>query len=191
MNFLAHLYLSKHAEELMIGNFIADAVKGKNFEAFSPGVIQGIKMHREIDTYTDAHLITKQSAARLMPRYRKYAGVLVDVFYDHFLAANWEQYHHESLPNFADKVYQLMHLNLNSLPPKSQYLLPYMIKNNWLLNYGKIEGIQGTLSGMSNRTSFVSNMQFATEELELYYQEFDQEFKLFFDDARKHFAGLY
>ena len=191
MNFLAHLYLSKHAEELMIGNFIADAVKGKNFEAFSPGVIQGIKMHREIDTYTDAHLITKQSAARLMPRYRKYAGVLVDVFYDHFLAANWEQYHHESLPNFADKVYQLMHLNLNSLPPKSQYLLPYMIKNNWLLNYSKIEGIQRTLSGMANRTSFVSNMQFATEELELYYQEFDQEFKLFFDDARKHFAGLY
>jgi acyl carrier protein phosphodiesterase len=191
MNFLAHLYLSKHAEELMIGNFIADAVKGKNFEAYTPGVIQGIKMHREIDAFTDAHHITKISATRLMPRYRKYAGVIVDVFYDHFLAINWEQYHHESLPIFADKVYQLMHQNINGLPPKSQYLLPYMIKHNWLLNYSKIEGIQRTLTGMASRTSFVSNMQFATEELELYYQDFDQEFKLFFEEARNHFGGLY
>lgn len=191
MNFLAHLYLSKHAEELMIGNFIADAVKGKNFEGYSPGVIQGIKMHREIDAFTDAHHITRQSAARLMPRYRKYAGVIVDVFYDHFLAANWEQYHHEKLPDFAEKVYQLMDQNKLILPPKSQHLLPYMIQHNWLLNYSKIEGIQRTLSGMASRTSFVSNMQFATEELEIHYQEFDEEFKLFFDDARKHFGELY
>lgn len=191
MNFLAHLYLSKHAEELMIGNFIADAVKGKNFEAFSPGVIQGIKMHREIDAFTDSHHITKKSAARLMPRYKKYAGVIVDVFYDHFLAANWRQYHHENLAVFAEKVYQLMEQNISTLPPKSQHLLPYMIQHNWLLNYGKIEGIKRTLTGMANRTSFVSNMQFATEELEMYYQDFDQEFKLFFEDAKKHFAILY
>ncbi|HRG58031.1 MAG TPA: ACP phosphodiesterase [Bacteroidia bacterium] len=191
MNFLAHLYLSKHAEELMIGNFIADAVKGKNFEAFSPGVIQGIKMHREIDAFTDTHHITKISAARLMPRYRKYAGVLVDVFYDHFLAANWSKYHHQPLPNFVDGVYDLMQKNFNILPAKSQYLLPYMIKHNWLLNYAKVEGIQRTLSGMANRTKFVSNMQFATEELEIHYQEFEQEFKLFFEDARKHFGDLY
>jgi acyl carrier protein phosphodiesterase len=191
MNFLAHLYLSKHAEELMIGNFIADAVKGKNFEAFSPGVIQGIKMHREIDAFTDSHHITKKSAARLMPRYKKYAGVIVDVFYDHFLAANWRQYHHENLAVFAEKVYQLMEQNISTLPPKSQHLLPYMIQHNWLLNYGKIEGIKRTLTGMANRTSFVSNMQFATEELEMYYKDFDQEFKLFFEDAKKHFAILY
>lgn len=191
MNFLAHLYLSKHAEELMIGNFIADAVKGKNFDAYSPGVIQGIKMHREIDAYTDSHQITKQSAARLMPRYRKYAGVLVDVFYDHFLAANWAQYHDESLADFAENVYQIMQNQLLDLPPKTQHMLPYMIQHNWLVNYSKIEGIQRTLTGMASRTSFVSNMQFATEELAFYYQDFDQEFKLFFADARKHFGDLY
>jgi acyl carrier protein phosphodiesterase len=191
MNFLAHLYLSKHDNELMIGNFIADAVKGKNFEGYTAGVIEGILMHRAIDTFTDAHPITKQSAARLMPRYKKYAGVIVDVFYDHFLAANWGQYHHESLSKFAENVYHLMHHNINILPAKTQYLLPYMIKNNWLSNYSKIEGIQRTLSGMASRTSFVSNLQFATEELEIYYQEFDDEFKLFFNEARKHFGNLY
>jgi acyl carrier protein phosphodiesterase len=191
MNFLAHLYLSKHNEELMIGNFIADAVKGKNFEGYTPGVIQGIKMHREIDAFTDKHHITKISAARLMPRYKKYAVVIVDIFYDHFLSANWSNYHDEGLDYFANNVYALMHQNIDCLPPKSQYLLPYMTKHNWLLNYSKIEGIQRTLTGMASRTSFVSNMQFATEELELHYQDFDQEFKLFFEDARKHFGGLY
>lgn len=191
MNFLAHLYLSKHTEELMIGNFIADAVKGKNFEGYTPGVIQGIKMHREIDAYTDAHHITKISAARLMPRYKKYAGVIVDVFYDHFLAANWNKYHQQALPDFANEIYDLMQKNYNILPAKSQYLLPYMIKHNWLLNYAKVEGIQRTLSGMANRTIFVSNMQFATEELELHYHDFDEEFRLFFEDARKHFGELY
>lgn len=191
MNFLAHLYLSRHNEELMIGNFIADAIKGKNFEAFTPGVIQGIMMHRQIDTFTDEHTITRQSKARLMPRYKKYAGVIVDVFYDHFLAINWNQYHDELLAIFVDKVYQLMDKNISQLPPKSQHMLPYMMQHNWLLNYSKIEGIQRSLSGMASRTSFISNMQFATEELELYYDDFNNEFKLFFEDARQHFNGLF
>ena len=191
MNFLAHLYLSRHNEELMIGNFIADAVKGKNFEAYTSGVAQGIIMHRQIDAYTDEHPITRQSKARLMPRYKKYAGVIVDVFYDHFLAINWSRYHTESLPVFVDSVYKLMDKHKAQLPPESQHMLPYMIQHNWLLNYSKIEGIQRSLSGMASRTSFISNMQFATEELELYYDDFNNEFELFFKDARQHFAGLF
>lgn len=191
MNFLAHQYLSQHSEDLMIGNFIADAVKGKNFEIYSHGVIAGIKMHREIDSFTDAHPITKMSAARLMPRYKKYAGVIVDVFYDHFLAANWNQYHHQSLDEFVQNVYALMHKNVHNFPPKSQYLLPFMIEHNWLLNYSKIDGIRQTLSGMSKRTSFESNMQFATEELELYYNDFAQEFEFYFEEARNYFGKKY
>jgi acyl carrier protein phosphodiesterase len=187
MNFLAHLYLSKHNKELMIGNFIADAVKGKNFEPYTSEVTKGILMHRAIDAYTDEHPITKMSAARLMPRYKKYAGVIVDVFYDHFLAANWSKYHKQPLANFADEVYTLMYENINILPPKSQYLLPYMKQHNWLLNYSKIEGIQRTLSGMASRTSFISNMQYAVEELEYYYKDFDQEFEAFFKEAINHF----
>jgi len=191
MNFLAHLYLSKHEEELMIGNFIADAVKGKNFEAYTPAVTKGIIMHREIDAYTDAHAITKISKQRLMPRYKKYAGVIIDVFFDHFLAVNWEKYHAEPLSLFAENAYALLFKNIEMLPPKSQYLLPYMKQHNWLLNYSKIEGIQRTLSGMASRTSFISNMQFATEELQLYYNDFDKEFELFFKEAMQHFGERY
>jgi acyl carrier protein phosphodiesterase len=191
MNFLAHQYLSKHNHELMIGNFIADAVKGNKFEMYTAGIIAGIKMHRQIDAYTDTHPMTKTSRAKLLPRYKKYAGVIVDVFYDHFLAANWAAYHHQPLPDFVNEVYALMHSNIKLLPAKSQYILPYMIEHNWLLNYGNMEGIQLTLSGMAKRTAFVSHMQFATEELSEYYQDFNQEFTLFFEDAQQHFQKLF
>jgi acyl carrier protein phosphodiesterase len=191
MNFLAHQYLSKHNHELMIGNFIADAVKGNNYEIYSEGIIQGIKMHRQIDTFTDTHPITNQSRAKLMPRYKKYSGVIVDVFYDHFLAINWSSYHQQPLPNFVDEIYKLMHNNKALLPAKSQYILPYMIEHNWLLNYGKVEGIQRTLSGMAKRTAFVSHMQHATEELLAHYQDFNKEFTLFFEDAQHHFKNSF
>ena len=190
MNFLAHLYLSQHNQELMIGNFIADAVKGKNYLHYPIGIQNGIIMHRHIDTYTDTHPITKQSRDKLSSRYHKYAGVLVDVFYDHFLATNWQQYSTIPLPEFADNAYQIMQSNYSILPEKSQFLLPYMIEHNWLLNYAQISGIKRTLTGMSKRTSFVSNMEFATEELQHYYEEFNQEFISFFDEARAHFKAV-
>lgn len=189
MNFLAHLYLSKRADDLMIGNFIGDAVKGNNFNNYSEGIAHGIIMHRSIDSYTDAHPVVHQSKMRLVPRYKKYAGVLVDVFYDHFLASNWNQYHQTPLLEFADKVYKLMQDNIQILPAKSREMLPYMIKYNWLFNYSKIEGIKRTLTGMANRTNFISNMEYATEELEYFYDDFQKEFEMFFADAIKQFKS--
>lgn len=186
MNFLGHLYLSKHNDELMIGNFIGDAVKGKNFEGLTPGIINGVMMHRHIDTFTDTHPMVAQSKAKLQPRYKKYAGVIVDVFYDHFLAINWAKYHQLKLADFAQQVYDLIEPNLPNLPAKTQHLFPYMKQYNWLLNYSKVEGIHRTLSGMAQRTSFVSNMEFAQEELLQYYDEFNAEFQSFFVDIQTY-----
>ncbi len=92
MNFLAHIYLSGNSEELIIGNYIADAVKGKQFESYQAGIAQGIILHRKIDTYTDTHAIVDLSKERLRPIYRKYATVIIDVLFDHYLAANWKIY---------------------------------------------------------------------------------------------------
>src|SRR5450432_1821563 len=92
MNFLAHLYLSGDNPQVMIGNFIGDFVKGKNLtERFDTDVAKGIALHREIDWFTDTHIVVKQSKDRLRPKYRHYAGVIVDIFYDHFLAKNWDK----------------------------------------------------------------------------------------------------
>ena len=92
MNFLAHLFLSGEPGELMVGNFIADSVKGNAMNDFSEGIQKGIILHRAIDTFTDSHNEMQKSKERLRPRYKKYAPVITDIFYDHFLAVNWQDY---------------------------------------------------------------------------------------------------
>lgn len=190
MNFLAHLYLSGGIPEIMVGNFIGDFVKGRNLlEQFRPGIAKGIELHRMIDEFTDGHSIVMESKKRLRPKYRHYAAVIVDMYYDHFLARNWNDYHPELLPDFAEKSYTIMEQHWPILPEGVRYILPYMIKSNWLVNYATIEGIQRALTGMSRRTKFVSGMNEATAELLAYYNDFESEFRLFFPELRG-FAGM-
>ena len=104
MNFLAHLYLSGDNPKVKVGNFIGDFVKGKNLkDRFEADIARGIGLHREIDWFTDTHSIVKQSKDRLRPKYRHYSGVIVDIFYDHFLAKNWDRYSKQLLPDFAEE----------------------------------------------------------------------------------------
>src|SRR5688572_7860936 len=105
MNYLAHLYLSGNDQQRMIGNFIADHVKGKAIHDFPEGIRDGIFLHRQIDQFTDSHPVVTESKIRLRGTFHKYAPVIVDVFYDHFLARDWTQYHHQSLEVFAEECY--------------------------------------------------------------------------------------
>ena len=186
MNFLAHLYLSGNSEGLLIGNFIADSVKGKAYENYNQEIQKGILLHRKIDTFTDSHPIVSQSKQRLHSRYHKYSPVVVDIFYDHFLAVKWNNYSTVSLNEFAENSYRLMNTNFEILPEKVKFMLPYMIKGNWLVNYSNVEGIRKTLTGMSRRTSFNSGMETATEILVQHYPLFENEFELFFEELRNY-----
>jgi len=181
MNFLAHLYLSGDDPQIKTGNFIGDFVKGKNLaDRFGKDIAKGIVLHREIDWFTDRHPIVKQSKDRLRGKYRHYSGVIVDVFYDHFLAKNWKRYSTKLLPEFADECYSIIQQQQAILPEEVNYMLPYMIKGNWLVNYSKIEGIYRALSGMARRTRFESKMEEATGDMEKNFAEFENEFFLFF-----------
>jgi acyl carrier protein phosphodiesterase len=183
MNFLAHLYLSGPYDEIKIGNFIGDFVKGRNLsEQYGAGIAKGVDLHREIDYFTDHHLIVQESKNRLRPKYRHYSPVIVDVFYDHFLAHHWNDYSDQLLPDFADKTYDLMEKNYKVLPEQVNFMLPYMIKGNWLVNYSKLEGIHRALSGMARRTPYESKMDEATEDLRLNYSGFEKEFMQFFPE---------
>lgn len=188
MNFLAHLYLSGNSEGLLIGNFIADAVKGKAHEKFPPDIQKGIILHRRIDIYTDSHPIVLQSCKRLWDKYRHYSPVIIDIFYDHFLAANWSNYSTVSLEKFVADAYRLMEANRELLPEKIQFMLSFMTKQNWLVNYAQVEGIRKTLTGMSRRTPFESGMETAVESLVEHYPLFKNEFELFFEELKKHVA---
>ncbi|MCB0495498.1 MAG: DUF479 domain-containing protein [Cyclobacteriaceae bacterium] len=180
MNYLAHIYLSGEDHEVLIGNFIADAVKGSDWQRYSKGIQDGIHLHRSIDHFTDTHEIVKASKSKLWERYRHYNAVIVDIFYDHFLARNWDTYHETPLNDYVKSTYNLLEENKHIFPERIQYLLHYMVKHNWLFNYRSIEGVQSVMNGMSRRTSFNSGMENSTEELLLYYDEFGNEFETFF-----------
>ncbi len=182
MNFLAHIYLSFGDQEITIGNFIADSIRGNKIDHLPKRIQKGIRLHREIDTYTDTHTIPKISSKRLHKNYSHYSRVIVDIYYDHFLAKNWNDYSDIPLNIFVDDFYTLLENNYIILPDGVQYMMPYMIKDNWLLNYAKMDGIQKALTGLNRRTNNKSKMNFAIVDLEEHYSEFESEFTAFFDE---------
>lgn len=163
---------------------MADGIVGNKFDHYPEEIKKGILLHREIDTFTDAHPIVRQSKRRLHERYNHYKGVIIDIFYDHYLAKNWQQYSAIPLDIYVQSVYAFLQENLDTLPEKTQHMLPYMIEYNWLYNYQFIEGIQRVLNGMNNRTKQKSQMHLAVEDLQKFNLEFEQDFKLFFEDLR-------
>lgn len=171
----------------MIGNFIADHVKGNKFSHYHEDIQKGILLHREIDTFTDAHDVVRTSKRRLHERYRHYDGVIIDIFYDHFLAKNWKNYSEIPLNVYVNSVYNLLNENLEILPEKTQEMLPVMIQYNWLYNYQFAKGIHEVLNGMNRRTKGKSKMNLATEDLLEHYQAFEEDFTAFFSDL-KHFS---
>jgi len=182
MNFLAHLYLSQNNTNIMIGNFIADHIRGNNYEGFSKETQQGIFLHREIDTFTDAHKIVRKSKRRLHKRYRHYDGVIIDIFYDYFLAKNWATYSAIPLDVYTKSVYQLFDKISSELPAKSQQFIKYMIEYDILFNYQYKEGIAKVLNGMNHRTKGKSQMNLAIEDLSLLEAELQEDFTSFFQD---------
>lgn len=184
MNFLAHIFLSGKNEELIIGNFIADSVKGKAYQNYPEGIQRGIVLHRAIDFYTDTHPTVRKSITRLFSTYRHFSGVIVDILYDHYLAANWHRYSFIPLELFVSDFYQLLEQNYEILPPNIQGFYPYMKNENWLLNYATIPGISKILYQMNERTNRRSGMHLAVNELEEYYTEFETEFFSFFEELQ-------
>ena len=184
MNFLAHIYLSGDDEGVTIGNFIADGIKGKKYLKFPPTIQKGILLHRAIDSYTDGHPTVKQSMSRLRANYGHYSGIIVDIVYDHYLARNWADYHPQPLPEYVDDFYELLRKNFEILPMRIQRMMPYMMADNWLVNYATLPGISTILNQMNRRTQMRTKrdagMNFAIVELEKYYGEFEEEFTSFF-----------
>lgn len=190
LNYLAHLYLSFNDPEIMIGNFIADHVKGKAVENYEGKIRKGIALHRAIDTFTDQHPVTIKSKERLRPVFRKYAPVIVDLYYDHFLGRDWSRYHHLVLADFAQHSYALMQRHLTLLPERTVYMLGFMESQNWLLKYATVDGLQRALTGLSRRTTFESNMEHAHDFLREHYAEFEKEFEAFFPDLRLYVEAI-
>lgn len=186
MNFLAHLFLSGDSPQIRVGNFIGDFVRGKNMEErFGKEIAKGVGLHREIDWFTDRHPVVKKSKERLRPKYRHYSGVITDIFFDHFLAKNFDRYSARPLPDFANDCYSIIQQHDSILPEEVKHLMPFMMKGNWLVNYARVEGIHKALSGMARRARFESKMDESVEDLREHYADFENEFFIFFPDLEK------
>jgi len=184
MNFLAHIYLSGNNDLIKIGNFMADGIKGKDYLNFPEEIKTGILLHRQIDTFTDSHSVYRKSKHRLHEKYGHYAGVIMDILYDHFLAKNWHLYSEVSLDSFVASFYKLLRTNHNLLTEKTKSILPVMTVNNWLVSYKSIKGIEKILFQMNYRTNHKAKMHEAVQELNTFYTEFESEFFEFFEELK-------
>lgn len=184
MNYLAHLHLSGRQAELMVGNFIGDFVRGRDMPLFSEQVVRGIHLHRQIDQFTDTHPVVKKSVARLTPTYQRYATVIVDIYYDHFLAIHWPKYAQETLPEFAQNTYAILKTYESQLPERVQQMLPHMIQNNWLVNYAELWAIDRALKRMATRAKYNPGIENALYDLEQCFAAFEGDFLTFFPDLQ-------
>ena len=182
MNFLAHAYLSFGQEEILVGNFIADFVRGKEIEKYPKKVQIGIQLHRAIDTYTDSHHLVKQVQSFLIPRFGHYSRVISDVFFDYFLAKNWNNYSDTVLEQFSLDSYGILSSYPQELPEAFCRMFHWMRTQNWLYAYREPVGIQAALDGLSRRARFDSKMNESTQVLWEKEEEIEALFFVFFQD---------
>ena len=151
MNHLAHLMLARNSDELMLGGFIADAVKGKKYLDYEKEISKGILLHRFIDNFTDTHAEVSELKKLLRPQFGLLSGVAIDMIYDHILAKHWNEFNTDSLEIFCNRAYLVFEKYVSIMPERNQQMLTYMHKENWLLNYAHIEGMTRSFNGMSRR----------------------------------------
>jgi acyl carrier protein phosphodiesterase len=180
VNFLAHTYLSGCNEEIIVGNFMGDYVKGRNYLQFPEEVKRGILIHRDIDTFTDMHPVTRRGKKRLADRYHKYAGIIIDIFYDHFLASLWDDFSTIPLQDFVGRTYDLLKRNYVVLPAAIKRWFPTFLENNWMMAYQRIDGIELVLERMAANTSLPNHASYAVEVLSDRYSVFKDDFLEFF-----------
>ncbi|MEM8827739.1 MAG: ACP phosphodiesterase [Cyanobacteria bacterium P01_G01_bin.19] len=190
MNWLAHLLLAESTPEARLGNLLGDLIKGEARKALNSNLTRGLQCHQAIDIFTDKHPIVKRSKQRINPDYRRFAGILIDVFYDGILANNWQDYCELTLEQFVTDVYNSWNGHLEHLAPYPQGVIRRLIEEDWLGSYAGLPGIEKTLARISGKLNRRSNKQCdltpAIACLTDNYEELEQDFRLFFPQLQSH-----
>lgn len=182
MNFLAHAFLSGDNEELILGNILADFIKGSYIGMYSAGIQKGIILHREIDYYTDHHPVVERSKERLRPIFSHYSPVVGDIFYDHFLACRFSEHSSMPLNDYVRKIYRIMDRHNAILPDRLKRFMEFVRFLNIFESYSRVEGIEMVLNKMAQRAHYVSHLEKGGEELRRNYHHYEADFNEFFPD---------
>ena len=184
MNYLAHLYLAEQSREGLLGSLLGDFVKGRLDDRFPETVRRGITLHRAIDSFTDAHPLHLASRNRIGKQRRRYAGIIVDVCYDHFLSRHWADYSSESLTCFTVRVYDVLREHRDDLPDRLQRMAPHMIADDWLGSYSDLSNVGRALDGIAQRITRSNPLAGALTEIETNYAALDDDFRRFFPELQ-------
>ncbi|MXW43956.1 MAG: DUF479 domain-containing protein [Candidatus Dadabacteria bacterium] len=191
MNYLAHIRLAGDDPECLIGNFLGDFVKGRLTEdRYAPGIRRGIVMHRRIDAWTDSHEITRECARLISPERRRWSRVILDIFYDHLLAVNWERYSDESLRDFLDRAYGIILGASDIFPDHAAARINTIIKGGWIEKYRSISGLGVVFQGMSIRVRRKNPLSGSEQELVAHYDEMNEHFNRFFPEILEYAKHL-
>jgi acyl carrier protein phosphodiesterase len=166
----------------MLGEF----ARGVDLAALPPAVRNGVELHFRVDAFTDAHPIVRESKNRIAPPHRRYAGVLVDVFYDHFLARSWERYSAQELSTFIRGAYSALQEHRDAMPERMRRAADAMIAGDWLGSYSEVEGIETALRRMSRRLTRVNDLATGGLALRASYDALAADFHRFFPELANH-----
>ncbi len=182
MNYLAHIFLSGDEPEVQIGNFIGDAIKGKDYENYREQVKKGILLHRQIDTFTDTHPVVRKSKKQLSPVFGHYSGILIDIFYDYYLSLHWSKYSNLNLEEFTQDFYKnLMNTDIQ-LPEEIMQFRYSLTQNHWFKNYRSFVGLKKVLGGMEKRIKHQIPLQLGVNDLIEHHDVLDLHFREFFPE---------
>lgn len=179
MNYLAHLHLGGAQPAELLGSLYGDFVKGPLQGRWPAQIEAGIRLHRQIDAFTDSHPLVLQAKARFPAERRRYAGILLDLFFDHCLAANWPDYSSEPLEQFTLRVYRVLQ-NEPQLPGKLALIAPRMAAQDWLGSYREFAVLEQVLAGMSRRLTRPEGLAGGLEELQQLYAPLQDDFRAFY-----------
>jgi acyl carrier protein phosphodiesterase len=182
MNYLAHSYLAEQSRQGLLGSLLGDFVKGRLGDRFPETVRRGIVLHRAIDTFTDAHPLHLESRNRIGRKRRRYAGIIIDVCYDHFLCRSWTDYSKESLACFLARVYDVLREHQDKLPDRLRRIAPHMIADDWLGSYSELDNVGRALDGIARRIERSNPLAGALAEIEANYAMLDDDFQRFFPE---------
>ena len=183
MNYLVHLYLAGEDVELQLGGMMGDFVKGPIPADVPEKLALGLHLHRRIDSLAQTSPHTRQSRQRLQPKFGHGRGIIIDIFYDHFLAANWADHASEPLESYAAGVYRLLQENHQQLPPGLQQVAPRMIEYNWLVSYQHRAVVGKALQRIAQRLSRPLPLGEGVDDLSAHEASFRQDFKGFMAEA--------
>jgi acyl carrier protein phosphodiesterase len=191
MNYLVHLYLAGSNEESIIGNFIADHVKGSHWKNYSEGIQAGILMHRAVDDFTDHHSVVLESKKIFSPQFGLASGILVDIFYDHLFAKEWiDKNGRIHLNQYASEIYSILKSHESLLPERSRRFLGYMIEYNILYQYHTLQGIEQTLRGLSRRLKDRFQLWDGLQVFEEQESLIHQQYQIFFQNLNLKFKKI-